>query len=282
MRKDTKIKREWSPAGWLLLAVLCAAAFWLGQALFNFQAAQEVAATIPNDLFAAPLAVETGVDFNEEAQEAMVLKMVCLTFDDGPSKYTEEILSILQQYDVPATFFVTAQDANQPYMEQVKAIVDGGHQLALHSASHSYKKIYANSTAFWLDIKELRQTLANYVDVESIRWLRFPGGSTNTVSHKYGGRGIMKMLIREAEEKGYEWIDWNVSAEDATKSHPNAAQVLKNIQNDAKGRDVCVVLMHDTKATGETVKALPQIIEWFQEQGYQFLTVEQMHAQRNA
>ena len=201
-----------------------------------------------------------------------------LTFDDGPSKNTVPILEILDREQVPATFFVCAQDANERYLPLVADIAAAGHQIALHSATHQYSKIYASTDAFWQDIKALRQALEPYVDVGGIDWLRFPGGSTNTVSHRYGGRGIMKTLKAQAEQKGYHWIDWNVCAEDATASHPDAAQILRNIRRDAEGHDLCVVLLHDTKATGQTVKALPDIIQWFREEGYTFCTVAQMQA----
>ena len=222
----------------------------------------------PNDCFAVSAA--TG--------ETALPKMVCLTFDDGPSKNTVPILEILDREQVPATFFVCAQDANERYLPLVADIAAAGHQIALHSATHQYSKIYASTDAFWQDIKALRQALEPYVDVGGIDWLRFPGGSTNTVSHRYGGRGIMKTLKAQAEQKGYHWIDWNVCAEDATASHPDAAQILRNIRRDAEGHDLCVVLLHDTKATGQTVKALPDIIQWFREQGYTFCTVAQMQA----
>lgn len=150
-------------------------------------------------------------------------------------------------------------------------IAAAGHQIALHSATHQYSKIYASTDAFWQDIRTLRQALEPYVDVAAIDWLRFPGGSTNTVSHRYGGNGIMKALKAQAEDKGYHWIDWNVCAEDATASHPDAAQILRNIRRDADGQDTCVVLLHDTKATGQTVKALPDMIAYFREQGYTFV-----------
>ena len=209
------------------------------------------------------------------------MKICCLTFDDGPSKYTPQVLAALEKCDAKATFFVTAQDANQDYLSYLTDIEAAGHQIALHSASHSYSRIYSSTENFWLDIKALRATLANYIDVDAIHWLRFPGGSTNTVSHKYGGSGIMKRLKAQAEERGLHWIDWNVCAEDATASHPNAAQILRNIRRDADGRDTCVVLLHDTKATGQTVKALPDIIAWFREQGYTFCTVSQMNDLQN-
>ena len=145
----------------------------------------------PNDCFAVSAA--TG--------ETALPKLVCLTFDDGPSKNTAPILEILDKEQVPATFFVCAQDANEAYMPLVADIAAAGHQIALHSATHQYSKIYASTDAFWQDIKALRQALEPYVEVADIDWLRFPGGSTNTVSHRYGGSGIMKALKTQAEEK---------------------------------------------------------------------------------
>ena len=129
------------------------------------------------------------------------MKICCLTFDDGPSKYTPQVLAALEKCDAKATFFVTAQDANQDYLSYLTDIEAAGHQIALHSASHSYSRIYSSTENFWLDIKALRATLANYIDVDAIHWLRFPGGSTNTVSHRYGGRQIMQQLKAQAEQK---------------------------------------------------------------------------------
>ena len=253
----------------LLAGVVLAAMLVLLSGIIHLLYHREYAETdTPNDCFAVSAA--TG--------ETALPKIVCLTFDDGPSKNTRPILEILDKEQVPATFFVCAQDANEKYLPLVADIAAAGHQIALHSATHQYSKIYAGTDAFWQDIRTLRQALEPYVDVAAIDWLRFPGGSTNTVSHRYGGNGIMKTLKAKAEDKGYHWIDWNVCAEDATASHPDAAQILRNIRRDADGQDTCVVLLHDTKATGQTVKALPDMIAYFREQGYTFCTVAQMDA----
>lgn len=266
MRRDKKQGNETErlTAG-IVLAVMLTLLFGIIHLLYHREYAET---DTPNDCFA--VSATTG--------ETALPKMVCLTFDDGPSKNTKPILEILEKAQVPATFFVCAQDANEAYLPLVADIAAAGHQIALHSATHQYSKIYAGTDAFWQDIKTLRQALSPYVEVESIDWLRFPGGSTNTVSHRYGGRGIMKALKAQAEEKGYHWIDWNVCAEDATASHPDAAQILRNVRRDAEGHDICVVLLHDTKATGQTVKALPGLIDWFKEEGYTFCTVAQMDA----
>lgn len=232
----------------------------------------------PDTSMLSPAVSALAQEQQEPAAQPLPEKWVCLTFDDGPSKNTRPILEILDKEQVPATFFVCAQDANEKYLPLVADIEAAGHQIALHSATHQYSKIYASTDAFWQDIRTLRQALEPYVDVAAIDWLRFPGGSTNTVSHRYGGNGIMKALKAQAEDKGYHWIDWNVCAEDATASHPDAAQILRNIRRDADGQDTCVVLLHDTKATGQTVKALPDMIAYFREQGYNFCTIAQMDA----
>lgn len=248
---------------WVVLGLLLAILAAVIHLLYH----QEFAETeIPNDCFA--VAAATG--------ETALPKLVCLTFDDGPSVNTAPLLEILAQEKVPATFFVCAQDINQEYLPLVRTIVQQGHQVAMHSATHRYATIYRSPDAFWQDIKTLRQALEPYLSLDDLTWLRFPGGSTNTVSHKYGGSGIMNTLKAQTEEKGWHWIDWNVCGEDATAAHPDAAQILQNIQEDAAEHTTCVVLLHDTKATGQTVKALPDIIEWFRGQGYTFCTVEQL------
>ena len=187
----------------------------------------------PDTSMLSPAVSALAQEQQEPAAQPLPEKWVCLTFDDGPSKNTRPILEILDKEQVPATFFVCAQDANEKYLPLVADIAAAGHQIALHSATHQYSKIYASTDAFWQDIRTLRQALEPYVDVAAIDWLRFPGGSTNTVSHRYGGNGIMKTLKAQAEDKGYHWIDWNVCAEDATSTYGSNAwrSVLMSCQN---------------------------------------------------
>ena len=252
-----------SAAGCTFLALVVIFVLALAHATFHAQYAET---SVPDDRFVLTAATA----------ESAAPKRVCLTFDDGPSKHTAEVLEILRDAGVPATFFVTAQPVNEPYLPLLRDAVAQGHQIAMHSATHDYARIYAGTDAFWQDIKQLRQVLEPYVPLETLTWLRFPGGSTNTVSHRYGGRDIMRQLKAQCEEKGYHWIDWNVCAEDATAAHPDADEILRNIKRDAKDNATCVVLLHDTRATGETVKALPHIIEYFKQEGAIFCTVAQL------
>ena len=115
------------------------------------------------------------------------------------------------------------------------------------------------------------------MDTDGINYLRFPGGSTNTVSRKYGGSGIMMQLKQQAEEQGYHWVDWNVCAEDAAGGKPSADQIYRNVIQGVKDQKDCIVLMHDTAATGNTVEALPEIIRWFKENGYTFYTISELY-----
>ena len=200
-------------------------------------------------------------------------KWVCLTFDDGPSKTTPTVLEALNNAGVKATFFVVATGYNEKYLPLLTEASAAGHQIALHSASHEYSDIYRGSDAYWQDIALLKQRVSPYINAESIRYLRFPGGSTNTVSRRYGGKGLMKQLKSEVEQKGYQWVDWNVCAEDAVGGHPSADTIYRNVVRETGEQIHCVVLMHDSATTRTTAEALPDIIRWYTDNGYAFLTV---------
>ena len=200
-------------------------------------------------------------------------KWVCLTFDDGPSKTTPDVLAALKDAGVHATFFVVATGYNEKYLPLLTEASAAGHQIALHSASHEYSDIYRSSEAYWADIGLLKERIAPYVDTESIRYLRFPGGSTNTVSRRYGGKGLMQQLKAEAEQKDFQWVDWNVCAEDAVGGHPSADTIYRNVVWETGEQTHCIVLMHDSSTTRTTAEALPDIIRWYADNGYTFLTV---------
>ena len=200
-------------------------------------------------------------------------KWVCLTFDDGPSKTTPDVLAALKDAGVHATFFVVATGYNEKYLPLLTEASAAGHQIALHSASHEYSDIYRSSEAYWADIGLLKERIAPYVDTESIRYLRFPGGSTNTVSRRYGGKSLMKQLKSEVEQKGWQWVDWNVCAEDAVGGHPSADTIYRNVVRETGEQTHCIVLMHDSATTRTTAEALPDIIRWYTDNGYAFLTV---------
>ena len=261
--------------GGLLAAALAAfAAGWLvpvrapaGCKLGELTAAPDFSPFSP----AAPVVAAS--DAGTPAAPSLPEKWVCLTFDDGPSKTTPEVLAALDTAGVHGTFFVVATDYNEKYLPLLTQAAAAGHQIALHSASHEYSDIYRSSAAYWKDIALLKERIAPYVDAESIRYLRFPGGSTNTVSRRYGGKGLMQQLKTEVEQRGWQWVDWNVCAEDAVGGHPSADTIYRNVVRETGEQTHCVVLMHDSATTRTTAEALPDIIRWYTDNGYTFLTV---------
>ena len=261
--------------GGLLAAALAAfAAGWLvpvrapvGCKLNELTAAPDFSPFSP----AAPVVAAS--DAGTPAAPSLPEKWVCLTFDDGPSKTTPAVLAALDAAGVHGTFFVVTTGYNEKYLPLLTQAAAAGHQVALHSASHEYSDIYRSSAAYWKDIALLKERIAPYVDTENIRYLRFPGGSTNTVSRRYGGKGLMQQLKTEVEQRGWQWVDWNVCAEDAVGGHPSADTIYRNVVRETGEQTHCVVLMHDSATTRTTAEALPDIIQWYTDNGYTFLTV---------
>lgn len=197
-------------------------------------------------------------------------KVVYLTFDDGPSDNTLKILKILKRYKAKATFFVTAAEKPQ-YM---KKITDAGHTIALHTYSHDYKKIYSSTSAYFDDLNKIGKLVYDKTGVDA-RIIRFPGGSSNTISANYSD-GIMTRLTGMVEDIGYKYFDWNVNSGDADGVNVPANKILSNIKTASKGKDMCVVLMHDTSAKDTTVQSLDSICAYYKSKGYEFaaLTTE--------
>ncbi len=181
-------------------------------------------------------------------------KTVYLTFDDGPSPYTLKILDILDEYGVKATFFVVNGKRNSV----MKDIVKRGHAIGLHTYSHDYSKVYASDEAYFEDLQKISAVVKNEIGVET-KIMRFPGGSSNSISKKYS-KGIMTRLTKSVVEKGYTYFDWNCSNGDADGADTVMKQLVFCSQFPKSAKNI-VVLMHDTKKV--TMEALPKIIEYY-------------------
>ena len=188
-------------------------------------------------------------------------KVIYLTFDDGPSQYTEELLRVLKKYNVKATFFVMKTSRT----DLLDDIVSQGHSIAAHTYSHNYNKIYASEEAYFADLDKILDVIRSKTGV-STKLIRFPGGSSNRVSRF--NEGIMSRLANDVVDRGYRYFDWNVDSDDAG-SAKTADKVYENVINGVKNRKVSIVLQHDTK--GYSVEAVARIIEWGLENGYKFL-----------
>lgn len=186
-------------------------------------------------------------------------RKVYLTFDDGPSQYTEDILEILDFYNVKATFFVTGMNISQ-YGGYYNRIVEEGHSLGIHSYSHIYSDIYSSLDSFRNDWRKMQDYLYQCTG-KKVTLYRFPGGSSNSVASKT----TMKEITKWLEEEGVVYYDWNVSAQDATSAGISAKQIVTNCVEGVKRCNTAIVLLHDGAGKKSTIEALPLIIEGIQE-----------------
>ncbi len=188
--------------------------------------------------------------------------VIYLTFDDGPStKNTSRLLDILKEENVKATFFLIDK-TNTDYL--IKRMYDEGHTIGLHTASHNYKYIYSSTTNFIKDIEKIQEKVAR-ITGEKSSIIRFPGGSSNTVSSF--NPGIMCTLSNMVIEKGYHYFDWNVSSGDAG-SKRSKKNTYRNVTNNLSKIRANVVLMHDIYDS--TVDAVKDIIKYGKDNGYTF------------
>ena len=189
--------------------------------------------------------------------------IIYLTFDDGPnSGTTNVILDILKEEGVKATFFVT----NKGPDELIKREFDEGHTVALHTASHDYAIVYASVDSYFNDLYSVQDRVKRITGEES-KIIRFPGGSSNTVSRKYCN-GIMSTLTQEVQNRGFKYYDWNLSSGDAAGGSPAPETIYNNVVSNLRRDRANMVLMHDIKTY--TRDALRDIIRYGKSNGYRF------------
>lgn len=206
--------------------------------------------------------VEPGVPVPEDsagsdmggAREVETAHKVYLTFDDGPSVYTKEILDILDRYGVKATFFVVGKETDSD-KEALQEIVDRGHTLGMHSYTHKYAEVYESVDAFAQDLTRIQDYLYETTGVKSTVY-RFPGGSSNTVSDI-----DMHEFADYLDLQGVRFFDWNISSGDGGRRLLTVETLVENCTADIEKFETSVILLHDSAAKTTTVEALPIIIE---------------------
>ncbi len=203
-------------------------------------------------------------DYTEVYPPALGDKVLYLTFDDGPSaKVTPQILDILKKYNVKATFFIIAKNAEQN-PDLLKRIAEEGHMIANHSYSHELDVIYSDREAFREEVLSARDTLMNIVGPENYADIfRFPGGAFTNQREEF-----KEVLI----EENIPFVNWNCLTGDAETQNPVPAKLLERAKSSANqsGSDALIMLMHDAGAKQATADSLPGLIEHFKNQGYRF------------
>ncbi|MDO4746932.1 MAG: polysaccharide deacetylase family protein [Candidatus Saccharibacteria bacterium] len=193
--------------------------------------------------------------------------VIYLTFDDGPGDHTARLLDVLAKYNVKATFFVTGAGSD----DMIKREYDEGHSLALHTFSHDYSYVYSSVDNFFADLYRVQERVKNITGYTSML-MRFPGGSSNTVSTRYdGGSRIMSRLVNEVESRGFTYFDWNITSGDAGGIY-TADGIYERVTGSLKPGGSSVVLQHDIK--GFSVDAVERIILFGKENGYIFAKLD--------
>lgn len=206
-------------------------------------------------------------------------KLVFLTFDDGPSgKVTPKVLDVLKKNNVHATFFYYTYGDLSNKADLVRRTADEGHTIAIHTASHDYKKLYpkrkANVEAV---VKDAQRATKNVQDILGTDWqpsvYRFPGGSFSWTGTKTA-RQAMNATKDALSDIGLEYIDWNALSGDSDlnnkdKSADGLVKYAIKTTKQAPGY-IIVLLMHDAGHLPNSPKALQGIIDYYKENGYEF------------
>lgn len=204
---------------------------------------------------------EVQTEEKPNAEKKPTGKVVYLTFDDGPSKFTNEFLNILQEQDVKATFFMQGSNLHKvPLQESVKRAATEGHYIGAHSMTHDYKTLY-NGNQF---VPEMKETINLISDIT--------GTTPNLVRAPYGSApGLNGEQIRDQiADAGIKIWDWTIDSNDWALTN-NPMQIVENIKKGTM-RDKEIVLMHEKL---QTLTVLPEIIAFYKEQGYEFVVYEE-------
>lgn len=235
---------------------------------------------------------EIGTTVKLHSNEVGADKVIYLTFDDGPMvRYnldmtvyytTEELLDVLDEYGVKATFFLAGyQMVKSDRSHFVNELYEKGHLIACHSYSHDFGKIYDSTNDFIADVKEFELALENILGKEKYnsigKYIRFPGG-TNSNGVISGDESLE--YINAIRGEGYKVYDWTFLTNDADDHYRLAGESdkdyfmrsMKNGLEGAKGKNKpLILLMHDKM---EMTDVLPDILDYLIGEGYYFDTLE--------
>lgn len=191
---------------------------------------------------------------------------IYLTFDDGPSGFTEQLLEVLERYNVKATFFVTN---NIRYLDILPQISMAGHTIGNHSANHNYMELYAGEASFLDALGQMEKIVLEKTGSRTSLF-RFPGGSASIDCHA-PQKGMAHRLTALVQDHGYRYFDWDLDSRDTAEAKTPGA-VYRNVISGVRGRTKTVVLQHDIKKY--SVDAVEAIIVWGLKNGYIFLPLD--------
>lgn len=184
-----------------------------------------------------------------------------LTFDDGPSTtITPQILDILKEKEVKATFFVIGSYAKS-HPELVKRAYDEGHTIGLHSYTHK-KSMFNSLEAFKEEVDKTYDVVYDIIG-EAPKYFRIPYGTK-----------IGKTYKDYLTEKGLSVIGWNCESYDSRTYTTKPEQLVQAVKDTMGTKKEVTVIMHDTYGKQKTADALSDIIEYFNEKNYELKRYE--------
>ncbi|MBM7867172.1 polysaccharide deacetylase family protein [Heliobacterium gestii] len=190
-------------------------------------------------------------------------KVAYLTFDDGPSDITPQVLDILHRYGIEATFFVIGNQA-ESRPDTIRRIHSEGHLIGNHTYSHRYRQIYASPLAFIQDLQQGEEVLNQLLN-ERPKHVRAPGGTLGNMSSE---------LIKQLTSQGYVLHDWNVDSKDTSAPIVGAESIRMQVLRQAADKQNAVILFHDGPGKITLPSALPAIIEGLKKQGFMFKSLD--------
>ena len=216
----------------------------------------------PTEEIEAPISQDKEQTEKQASTEEKHLgKVVYLTFDDGPSKLTDQFLDVLHEQDVKATFFMQGSNLKKEYLQKsAKRATTEGHYIGGHSMTHEFKTLYKENQF----VPEMNETLALIHEIT--------GTKPNLVRPPYGSApGLKSDQVRnQIVDAGIKVWDWTIDSNDWTLKD-NPIQIIESIKSGTNA-DIEVVLMHEKP---QTLAALPGIIAFYREQGYKFVVYDE-------
>ena len=193
-------------------------------------------------------------------------KRAFLTFDDGPSVNTDQILDILKEKDVKATFFVLGGNVTKN-PKVVKRMYDEGHFIANHGYTHVYSAIYQSPESVLAEYNQCNQAVRDAIGEQEYNshLFRFPGGLAGGKYTEIKNQANQLLL-----ENNIVHVDWNALNGDAETQQPTMEYEMQRTMETTADKQSIVMLMHDTETKKVTVETLPQIIDYLRGQGYTF------------
>ncbi|MFD0696903.1 polysaccharide deacetylase family protein [Paenibacillus sp. GCM10027628] len=240
------------------LAVLLLAYLWLSTVPVKAEESEGISAQEGQEIYQMLKSGKRTGAQQERSYKTPEQPTVYLTFDDGPSKLTPQVLDILEKEDVKATFFALGEEA-KAHPDMVKRIVKDGHTLGNHSYDHVYKELYSDFQNFWDQIQSTEEIFAGVAGVRP-ELVRAPGGTyTNFDAYYY-------YLLEKA---GYTVVDWNVDSGDSKRAHVPVNEIIQTVKSAPLEHEM-TILFHDGSGHESSVEALPEVIHYYKKLGYAF------------